>query len=94
MRGLLGFTIQNSKTERFKFDAIEYYKMDIDWFGFIFIFLSIDIFVVILIETGKLNSFKDEILEGENVFITETYLLYVIIFTRILQLLYIPNCRN
>jgi hypothetical protein len=55
MRGLLGFTIQSSKTERFKFDAIEYYKMDIDWFGFIFIFFSIDLFIAGLIQTGKLN---------------------------------------
>ena len=58
MRGLLGWTIQNSKTERFKFDAIEYYKTDIDWFGFIMIFLSIDVFVAILIDTGKLSTGK------------------------------------
>lgn len=94
MRGLLGFTIQNSKTERFKFDAIEYYKMDIDWFGFIMIFLSIDVLIASLIETGKLNSFNNnEELTDKNV-MTETYLLWVIIATRVLQLIYIPNCRN
>ena len=77
-------TIQNSKTERFKFDALEYYKTDIDWFGFIMIFLCIDIFVAILIETGKLSSAKpdDQLYEGG--IITETYLLYVIIGSRLL----------
>ena len=56
MRGLMGYTIQNSKTERFKFDALEYYKMDIDWFGFIFIFFSIDTFILGLVHTGKLDA--------------------------------------
>jgi hypothetical protein len=73
--GLLGLTIQNSKTERYKFDAIDYYKMDIDWFGFICIFLFIDVFVLALIETGKLNSYNHDALTDEGFVITESYLL-------------------
>jgi hypothetical protein len=82
IRGLLGYTIQNSKTERFKFDAIEYYKMDIDWFGFIFIFFSIDVFILALKATGKCNSSITEEVAPE--VITETYLLYVIVASRFL----------
>jgi hypothetical protein len=44
IRGLLGLTTQESKRERYKYDAIEYYKLDMDWFAFIFVFLAIDVF--------------------------------------------------
>jgi hypothetical protein len=94
IRGLLGYTIMNSKTERFKFDALEYYKMDVDWFGFIFIFFSIDCFILLLIETGRLNSFKNNAVTGLDMLMTQTYLLYMVIGSRVLQLMYIPSCRN
>lgn len=56
IRGLRGITTQESKRERYKYDAIEYYKLDIDWFAFIFIFFAIDVFTYFII---KLNILAD-----------------------------------
>lgn len=49
VRGLRGITTKESKRKRFKYDAIEYYMLDIDWFAFIFIFFAIDCFTYYLI---------------------------------------------
>ena len=89
MRGLLGNTIQGSKTERYKFDALEYYKMEIDWFGFIFIFFALDLIIVWLLHTGAIAEGAVELNEegsslGDKIIITETYLLYVVVFARVI----------
>lgn len=34
IRGVLGKKIYEANTNRFKFDAIDYYKIDIDWLSF------------------------------------------------------------
>lgn len=41
VRGILGHN-DLGKKERYKYDAIEYYQFDLDWFAFIFIFLALD----------------------------------------------------
>ena len=40
-RGIFGYN-DDGKQERYKYDAIEYYKFDLDWFAFLFIFLCLD----------------------------------------------------
>lgn len=45
---------QNGKTDRYKYDAIEYYQFDLDWFAFGFIFLAIDGLTIYLCKTSQL----------------------------------------
>ena len=41
-RGMLGYN-DEGKQDRYKYDAIEYYQFDLDWFAFLFIFLFLDV---------------------------------------------------
>ena len=38
---------ENEKKERLKYDAIEYYKNDLDWFIYIFVFFCLDLLSII-----------------------------------------------
>ena len=41
-RGMFGYN-DEGKQDRYKYDAIEYYQFDLDWFAFLFIFLFLDV---------------------------------------------------
>lgn len=41
LRGIFGYN-DKGKGERYKYDAIEYYQFDLDWFAFLFIFMALD----------------------------------------------------
>ena len=58
-RGLRGITTLESKRERYKFDAIEYYKLDMDWFAFIFVFFAIDVFSYSMVKMKILADTQD-----------------------------------
>ena len=58
-RGLRGITTLESKRERYKFDAIEYYKLDMDWFAFIFVFFAIDVFSYSMVKMKILADTED-----------------------------------
>lgn len=55
--GLLGNGKKNDiKGDRYKYDAIEYYKTDLDWFALIFIGFAMDSLVIGLVLTGIYGS--------------------------------------
>lgn len=40
------------KGDRYKYDAVEYYKTDLDWFALIFIGFAMDSMVIGLVTSG------------------------------------------
>jgi hypothetical protein len=52
------------KKDRFKYDAIEYYKQEMDWFAFNFIFFSLDVLTIVLINSGALYNVTAKALEN------------------------------
>ena len=44
-------------SDRYKYDALEFYQSDIDWFAFILISFSLDIFICYLEFSDKIESF-------------------------------------
>lgn len=41
MRGILGYDDEAKKTDRFKYDCLQYYEQDIHWFSFTFFLLGV-----------------------------------------------------
>ena len=66
IKGLRGQTLPEHKKDRFKYDAIEYYKLDMDWFAFNFIFFSLDVLTMVLIQTGALYNVTAEAKEQQD----------------------------
>ena len=60
IRGLRGQTLLEHKKDRFKYDAIEYYKQEMDWFAFNFIFFSLDLLTLVLIYKGVLYNVTEK----------------------------------
>lgn len=46
IRGIFGKNEQKHKTQRYKKDALEYYDLDIDWFAFNFVMLSLHLYSI------------------------------------------------
>jgi hypothetical protein len=59
IKGLTWQTLPEHKKDRYKYDAIEYYKQEMDWFAFNFIFLALDIITTVLIFTGGLTNISN-----------------------------------
>ena len=59
-RGIFGYN-DAGKQERYKFDAIEYYQFDLDWFAFIFIFLALDCMAIYWTSYGILYDEEDQL---------------------------------
>ena len=54
LRGALGLTLQHTKGDRYKFDAIDFYMVDLAWFSFIFIMFCMGLITIVLKETGRI----------------------------------------
>jgi hypothetical protein len=97
IRGLRGVTTLESKRERFKYDAIEYYKLDMDWFAFIFIMFAIDTITYCMVSFKILADTKDGTFAQHGTIgtsVTEVSLLEAIICARIFQFLFIGDLRD
>lgn len=71
-----------SKRERYKYDAIEYYKLDMDWFAFIFIFFAIDCCTYGIVSFKILADTQDgKLIDDKG--LTEITLLEAVIFARL-----------
>ena len=66
IKGLRGQTLPEHKKDRFKYDAIEYYKQEMDWFAFNFIFFSLDVMTLVLIQTGALYNITAQAKEEQD----------------------------
>lgn len=86
-------TTLESKRERYKYDAIEYYKLDMDWFAFIFIFFAIDVFSYSMVKFKILSDTQDGLF-SEKKGVTEINLLEAVIAARVFQFLFIRNLRD
>lgn len=91
MKGLRGITTLEGKKDRFKYDAIEYYKLDIDWFAFIFIFFAIDCFTFWVVRFSILED-NTGILSQSG--ISELNLLQAVILARVFQFIFIGELRD
>lgn len=56
LKGQMGYTKDSDKWDRYKYDAIEYYKTDLDWFAFIFVACFMDVFVIWMQMSGIYGS--------------------------------------
>ena len=58
IRGSLGKTDRKLNNDRWKFDALDYYDLDIDWFAFIFVMFCVHCYGIFEILTSKLLEIK------------------------------------
>lgn len=68
------------KGDRYKYDAVEYYKTDLDWFALIFIGFAMDSMVIGLVITGIYGS-SDQIDNKKG--LNDQHLNYITISLRI-----------
>lgn len=81
------------KGDRYKYDAIEYYKTDLDWFALIFIGFAMDSMVIGLVLSGIYSSPDDEanVKKGS---LNDQHLNYITISLRIWQLCTMRNIKD
>ena len=78
------------KGDRYKYDAIEYYKNDLDWFALIFISFAMDSMVIGLQASGIYAVEAEKMHKGLN----DQHLTYITICLRIWQLCTMRNLRD
>lgn len=80
------------KGDRYKYDAIEYYKTDLDWFALIFIGFAMDSMVIALVLTGVYGS--DDEANVKKGRLNDQHLNYITISLRIWQLCTMRNIKD
>lgn len=85
----------SERIERQKYDSIEYYRSDIDWFIQIYIFLGLDILSALQHHyLFKIRKTETNSVQNHSVFNSELHLLYICITLRIYQMLTMKNLYN
>jgi hypothetical protein len=80
LKGIFKNDKQYTREDRYKFDALEYYNTDVDWFAFIFIMFVINLSIAGAEWTEVLKEFYT----GDNkVTSKEPHVLYICIIIRI-----------
>lgn len=81
------------KGDRYKYDAVEYYKTDLDWFALIFIGFAMDSMVIGLVLSGIYGSPDDDanVKKGR---LNDQHLNYITISLRIWQLCTMRNIKD
>lgn len=89
---MLGLTVQHTKGDRYKYDAIDFYKNDLDWFSFICISFFFGLITIVLKETGRI------IYIPAHGSLAKTsgllHLVYIITGIRFFQLLFIRDIKE
>ena len=80
------------KGDRYKYDAVEYYKTDLDWFALIFIGFAMDSMVIALVLTGVYGS--DDEANVKKGRLNDQHLNYITISLRIWQLCTMRNIKD
>jgi len=83
IRGIMGYKKLHENRNRFKFDALDYYEIDIEWSSFQFVPISLCVTGIFI--TAKI---------GRNMEIMDYYILGIIIFERLIQFLLMSPFRN
>jgi hypothetical protein len=92
IRGALGKTDRRLNSERWKFDALDYYDLDIDWFAFIFVMGFVHSYGIYEIVFNTLASTSSEQrINGEYVGLC---VLGVLLFCRIIQMIFLSQLRG
>lgn len=91
IRGALGKTDRKLNAERWKFDALDYYDLDIDWFAFIFVMAFVHCYGIYEILFGTLPTASEERIQGEYVGL---FVLGVLLFCRVIQMIFLSQLRG
>ena len=83
MRGIFGYKKNHENRNRFKFDALDYYEIDIEWSSFQFV--PIGLCVTGILITSKIGRHVDQM---------DMYILGIIIFERFVQFLFMSPFRD
>lgn len=91
IRGTLGKTDRKLNSDRWKFDALDYYDLDIDWFAFIFVMSFVHCYGIYEIVWNTLDKTSEERLNGEYVGLC---VLSVLLFCRVIQMIFLSQLRG
>ena len=85
----------SEKREKRKYDAIEYYKNDLDWFIYIFVFLGLNLTSIIYYNLiFKPHIVANDLLVYDSPYKNELHLLYICCFVRVFQIMTMRNLYN
>lgn len=91
LKGMFKNDQQYTREDRYKFDALEYYSVDVDWFAFIVICFNLDVMTA----TGDYQEFFDAFYPGTSASTSkEHFVLYVCVALRIFQFALISRFRD
>lgn len=83
MRGICGYKKNYENRNRYKFDALDYYEIDIEWCSFQFVPIGLCITGILI--TSKIS---------RNVEQMDIYILSLIIFERLVQFILMQPFRD
>ena len=69
-------------SDRYCYDAIEYYKTDIDWFAFIFVAFALDLFISFCEYMDYIEGFFNDSKAEDEKEASELHTLYVLLILR------------
>jgi len=93
IKGSCGWSNPEFKKDRFKYDALEYYETDIDWFAFQTVNLLLNATTGYDVFSTYYGWNKDESKFSNKFTLYEVYLMAFLFFTRVMMFIVMPKIR-